>query len=277
MMPQAAKTALRGSAIVSSLALLSACGGGGGGDGGGGLTPPVVVDPGTYTEISDTTSTESTALVYLGTTNTGALRFGNAGTLDHVANTVASGRLAGTINGPRTTIMLTGGGTAALTNPGGTDYLRVFSTQGDGDPIFGVVGQQTGPSGIPDNGSTRYQGEVELTVADGINVSSLTGDADIVASWSGGGSATATFNAFEENGSSVGGDITITGATISNSGFQGGSLTTSGALFDVTGTADISDTRGYFFGPGADEVGGTLLIDDTGSGSLEIIGVFSAN
>ena len=252
--------------------LASACGSGGGGTAG-----PVVMDPGSYTPISDRTSTESTELVFLGTTNTGALRFGNAGTLDHVTNALVGGRLAGTTNDARTTIMLNGGGIATLTNPTGADYLRVFTTQGDGEPIFGIVGQQTGPSGIPDNGSTTYLGQIDLTSADGVNLTSLTGDAEITASWSSGGSASVTFDAFRDGGNTVAGGITITGAAISNSGFSGGNLATSGALFDVTDSANIANTRGYFFGPGAAEVGGVLIVDDTGDGNLEIIGVLAPN
>lgn len=261
-------------ALVIGLGL-SACGGGGGG--GGGTTEPAAIDPVAYTPLSNRAATDDTILVFLGTTNTGALRFGNAGTLDHINNTLRNGLLAGTTNNGRTTIMLDGGGEATLTNPEGTAFVRVFTTQGAGDPIIGVVGQQTGPSAIPESGSTRYNGQVDMTVADGGPLRSLTGDVEIVASWSGGGSATATFDAFRDGGSNVNGQIRITDANITNSGFRGGSLTTSGALFDVTGSADISGTRGYFFGPNADEVGGTLVIDDQSRGSLKIVGVYVAD
>ncbi len=268
------KTGLRFSAAILVPFVVSACGGGG--SGGGGATEPAVVDPPTYTVIGNRSETQDTALVFLGTTNTGDLRFGNAGTLDHVANTIAGGRLAGATNNQRTTVTLAGGGVATLTNPVGADYMRVFNIQGAGEAIFGVVGQQSGPSAIPDSGSTRYRGRVDLTVADGGQTSQLNGDADITASWSSTATVNATFDGFQEGNTNVAGDITITGATISNSGFRGGTLSTSGALFDVTDSASIAGTRGYFFGPDADEVGGTLIIDDP-SGSLEIVGVFSAN
>ena len=256
--------------MLTAVLALTACGG----SDGSGITVPV--DNTTYTQLSSTTATMPTQLRFVATTDDGVRSSGNAGTLQHDTNVISSGRLAGTINNARTEIDLNASGRAVLTNPANTDYLLVFATEGNGTPIFGVVGQVTASGGVPTGGNTTYNGSIDLTVADGNTIDTLSGDARIRTSWDN-GQVDSRFNNFARGNTSVAGSIEIDNANISGNSFSGGSLSTTGNVFDVTGSASLSGTRGEFFGPGADEVGGVLLIDDTGSGTRRIVGVYSAN
>ena len=82
----------------------------------------------------------------------------------------------------------------------------------------------------------------------------------------------------------AGGTVAITDgaidyvAVISGNTFSGGTadLSSTQITTDLTG-AELVDTSGGFYGPGADEVGGVVLIDDTGTGSLLLLGDFVAD
>lgn len=273
---------LRGVLMTTLSLAVAACGGGGGSDGSsstdGSGSGPIV---GTYTEFADTTSTEATALSYLAVTNAGAASTGSAGTLDHDMDEIdGPGELAGTFTGGRTGIDLSGGGTAVLSNEAGTEFLRIFSTSGTGSDLFGVVGQATTGADMPDSGSANYDGTVLLDVSDGAAIYALTGDVAISATFA--GTVDSTFSGFSGTRTDSGGTtsvsglgtVSISGATQSGTGFSGGTPSGSGSVFSrVTDSADITGTNGQFFGPNADEVGGTLVVEDT---SISVFGVYAA-
>jgi len=252
--------------------VLAGCGGGDGG--GSGITVPP--DNTTYTQLASTTATTPTQLRFLGTTSDAGRTNGNGGSFAHNTNTISGGQFAGTINNGRTEIDLNAGGRALLSNPGTTEFVRVFQTEGSGTPLFGVVGQATAAGGVPTGGSTTYNGHIDVTVADGNTVDTLSGNARITASWNS-GQVDSTFNSFQRGNTDVSGSITIDNARVSGNAFTGGSLSTTGDTFDLQGGARLDGTRGEFFGPAANEVGGVLVINGTGSGTPRIIGVFSAD
>ncbi len=270
---------------VCASVLLSACGGGGGDDGNSGEpTAPDVTGgvAGSATVFSNASVTEDSALRYVAVTTSGAGSNGNTGALDHDGNLITGGLLGGDLNGGRTQVDLTDGGLANLTNPNGQQYVRFFNLEGSQFNRFGVVGIQTGAANVPDSGGATYSGIVEMQAANSDDSYDLTGTVNITATFAGSGNVTSAFTQLSGTGNTSGfvgtgdtGTITISNATISNGAFTGGAASGTGPLFDdISGTANLSGTRGEFFGPAADEVGGVLSISQ---GDLEILGVYSAD
>ncbi len=263
--------------LAASTCGLAACTGSSDGSGGGGGIPTSEE----YTEFDNTSSLTPSPLTFVAITNTGTPSSGNAGTLAHNLGAITGGQLQGTLNGDLSVITLSSGGFANLSNPESTaEYLRIFRTEGTGSDLFGVVGQATNLVDMPDinTGSASYSGVVELQVDDGDATYALTGDAAITAFWMT-SSVNSTFDELSgtRNDSEIVNDvgtISISNATIAGSGFSGGTLSTTGTVFDVTAGASIDGTNGQFFGPAADEVGGTIVIDDT---DLSVLGVFIAD
>ncbi|WP_342078019.1 transferrin-binding protein-like solute binding protein [Yoonia sp. SS1-5] len=258
---------------------LAACGGGGGGSDNTGMPVDQV-----YVPLADTTATEATDLQFVAITNDGTLARGDAGTLDHDANTVTSGTLRGAINAARTTVTLDGGGTATLTNPDGTDHLRIFRTAGTAtDDLFGVVGQVTNTGDLPTTGNPVYRGSVSLTVADGAELYNLDGDVRITADFEN-SRIRSDFDSFDGTRTDGGtttsvtdaGTITITNGVLSGTRFTGGSVTTTGEAFELDGGGSTGGTSGQFFGPEGAEIGGVVRVTESGGGR-SIFGVYSAD
>ena len=149
-----------------ALLLLAACSGGGGGGGSDSITPSGDSAPG---DPSFATGTRATAgLSYTGFEGDGTLRGGeNVSVVNLATGVVTGGEFAGTLNAQRTQIALAGGGTVTLTNPGATEYVRLFRRQAAGsDPVFGTVGFLSVPSDLPGSGRVSYTGAADVLAAD---------------------------------------------------------------------------------------------------------------
>ena len=251
-----------------SVALLTGCGGNDASSGGGATV---------YTSLSDTVATELTTLRFLAVSNAAVATQGVAGELQHPTGIISGGTLSGDLDNARVVISLDGGGTATLTNPDGTTYLRVFSTSGLATDLFGVVGQATASADLPASGTTVYTGSVsvEADTVDGAYV--LSGDSKITADWSGDVDTdflnlTGTLNSFT-NVANVA-TISVENSPRSGNSFDGGTLTTGGAASFSTDGSETVTLDGQFFGPAGDEVGGTLIVTDA---DLNIIAIFTAD
>jgi hypothetical protein len=233
--------------------------------------------------------TQSTApLSFTGYTGDGTLIGGEDESVVNLATgVVTGGGFAGLLNATRTRIDLDGGGTVILSNPGATEYVRLFRTDTASDPVFGVVGFLSEPADLPGSGRVSYTGKAEVFAADETRVYSLDGRAVIVADFgedrvridldnlegiaqglSPGNTGTVTIPS--------GGVITVDGSRISGASFSGGTASVSGLPFTITSGADASATNGGFFGPEADEVAGRVAVDDP-AGSVGILGAFTAD
>jgi hypothetical protein len=262
-----------------ALASLAACGGSGGGSGGGSSASQSTAIVDGYAPIANKTASTPSNLQFVAITNDGTPSTGNAGALNHGNGRINSGLLAGTLNSGRTQIGLPGGSDVRLTNEGGTEFLRMFQTDGLAPDRFGVVGVATELADMPDSGDVTYNGRVRMDAFDGAASYALSGDARITADFDGGGSVDSRFSNLSgtrndtQSVSNVG-TINIDDAVISGSSFSGGTVSTTGAVFDLSGTPSTNGTNGQFFGPDADEVGGTVVIKD---GDLEVFGVYAAD
>jgi hypothetical protein len=202
---------------------------------------------------------------------------------------VTGGGFAGTLNDARTRITLDGGGNVILTNPAGTEYVRFFDTVSIGsDPVFGVVGFLSRPSDLPSSGRVSYTGATQVVAADALRLYDLDGTAYIVADF---GNNTVRIELRDLAGSAQGsfgsglgtvtlrdaGEIVVEGSRISGATFSGGVAFVSGTSpFTLSGRQDATGTNGGFFGRGADETAGRVVVDDPRSDTL-ILGRFAAD
>jgi len=268
---------LRNFTAVAATVLLAAC---------GGDSSTAVVEVGVSAGVigsavpfADATSTVDSSLRYVAVTNQGVGVAANTAALDHNGGTITGGRLGGVLNAPRTQVTLTNGGIADLQNPQATQYLRIFRTQGTGADRFGVVGVQTDPATMPTTGSATFNGSVEMQATNTTDSYALVGDAAITANWGSPARVNSTFNNFtvtSGNGAGLAtiGTLTITNAPLADAAFLGGTPSGTGDLFGTVATsAKMTGTRGEFFGPGAAEVGGVVVLKQT---TLEVIGVYIA-
>jgi hypothetical protein len=277
----------RAAPATLALFLLAACGGGGGGGGGNGITPSGDGAPG---DPSFATGTRATAgLSYTGFEGDGTQRGGeNVSVVNLATGVVTGGEFAGTLNAARTQIALAGGGTVTLTNPGATEYVRLFQRQQVGtDPVFGSVGFLSSPSDLPGSGRVSYTGAAEVLAADATRIYTLDGTATIVADF---GSDRVRIELNDLGGVAQGvspgntgtvtvprgGRVIVAGSQISGASFSGGAASVSGLPFSITGAANASGTNGGFFGPNADEVAGRVVVEDP-QGDVQVLGNFAAD
>ncbi len=279
------KRILAGMAICALA--LGGCTGSGGGSSDRSSTPrlPSVGggETGTGLAFASTSDTADSSLRYVAINVRGQGASGNTGALDHDNGVITDGILAGTLNDPsRTEIALTDGGIANLTNPDNADFVRFFTLQGASFQEFGVVGAGTAAADIPTSGSADYSGTVNMSVFDGSrDTFTLTGDVNINARWSGSRGVDMAFsnltgtNSTGAVGAGETGTLDIDNARISGAAFTGGQASGTGPLFDgFTAGASLSGTRGEFFGPNADEVGGTVSVLQN---DVRVIGVYTGN
>ncbi len=262
----------KASSAILIVTALSACGGGGGGStGGGGSGVPEDMDGtgvtnGTYTQINAAATGETLNFRKVAIVNDSAV----------------NGSINGTLNAGRTTLTLAGNDTVTLSNPANTEYMRVFDGTIGGQNQFGVVGQVTDNSDVPQTGAgtVAYNGVVIMDVENDDGIYNLTGDARISVDWDGrdvdtrfdslSGQFTGAGN--NQTVGSVSGTIEVTGATLSNSSFSGGNLTTANGIFASNDTPTV-DHKGQLFGPNADEVGGVLVLS---ADDLNVNAIFAA-
>lgn len=269
---------------LSGVLLVAACGGGGGGDS---IRASGDGPPGDPSFAAGTTATAP--LTYMGFQGDGTLR---AGTDESVVNlgtgAVSGGIFAGSMTANRTRIDQPGGGTVTLTDPGATEYVRVFRREQAGSaPVFGVVGFLSNPTGLPRSGQISYTGAAEVTAADQARLYTLDGTANIVTDF-GRGRVRIVLDGLGGTAEGIssgntgpvaiprGGRITVDGSRISGATFSGGAATVAGLPFTVTGGANASGTSGGFFGPRGDEVAGRVVVDDP-AGNVRILGTFAAD
>ncbi|MCU0855525.1 MAG: transferrin-binding protein-like solute binding protein [Rhodobacteraceae bacterium] len=279
---------MRNLAAIGALILVAGCSGGGGGGGDDDrVTASGDSAPG---DPSFATGTQSTAdLSFTGFEGDGTLRGGESVSVVNLATgVVTGGEFAGTINPQRTQIALAGGGTVTLTDPGATEYVRLFRREAAGsDPVFGVVGFLSSPSDLPGSGRVSYTGAADVLAADATRIYTLDGTAFVVADF---GSDEVRIELRDLGGEAQGvsagntgtvtiprgGRVIVDGSRISGAGFSGGAASVSGLPFSITGTASASGTNGGFFGPGADEVAGRVVVDDP-QGDVRVLGTFAAD
>ena len=250
--------------LLSVLVVLSACGGGSGGDGGqtgggedmDGSGPTV----GTYTQISAAQTGQPLDFRVVSISNDQSDVLNIMGSLD-------SGR----------TVISVAGGSIMLTNPAGTEFMRLFDGTVAGINQFGTVGQETIVADIPVGGDATYNGVVFMTVANEEGNYSLTGDARIAVDWLNNGVDT-RFDGLsgqrnDESIGSVSGTLSMINATLTGNGFSGGMLSRSGTIFATDDDPRTLDLAGQFFGPNADEVGGVFVLN---ANDLNVRAVFAA-
>jgi hypothetical protein len=271
---------------VTALLFLVACGGGGGGEDGSGVTAS---GDGVPTDPSFVVGTSIAPLSYTGFQGDGTLRSAaDENVVNLQTGAISGGLFAGTLNPARTRIDLAGGGTVSLTDPGATEYVRIFAaTPAIGAPVFGVVGFASAPADLPRSGRVSYTGRTQVLAADATRLFTLDGRAFILADFEDrrvrielqdlGGTASGVSPG---NTGPVavprGGLITVDGSAISGATFSGGRASAAGLPFGLTASADASGTSGGFFGPGADEAAGRVVVRDA-AGDVEILGTFAAD
>jgi hypothetical protein len=266
---------------LASAVLVASCGGGGGGDGVTASGDGPARDP------SFVVGTSTAPLTHTGFEGD-MTRVDGDSVVNLASGAVTGGGFAGTLNAARTQIALAGGGTVTLTDPGATEYVRVFRREAAGsDPAFGVIGFLSSPSDLPGSGRVSYTGAAEVTAADATRIYALDGTASIVADF-GTGRVRIALEGLGGTAEGVspgntgpvtvprGGRVIVDGSRISGATFSGGAASAGGLPFGVTGSADASGTRGGFFGPGADETAGRVVVDDP-AGNVRILGTFAAD
>lgn len=267
---------------LATAVLVASCGGGGGGDA---ATPS---GDGPAQDPSFVVGTSTAQLTHTGFEGDTTPVDGDS--VVNLASGAVTGDFAGTLNAERTRIALAGGGTVTLTDPelAATEYVRVFRREAAGsDPAFGVIGFLSSPTDLPGSGRVSYTGAAEVTAADATRIYTLDGTAFIVADF---GAGRVRIDLQDLGGTADGvspgntgpvtvprgGRITVDASRISGASFTGGEASVSDLPFDLTGNADASGTKGGFFGPGADEAAGRVVVDDP-AGSVRILGTFAAD
>jgi hypothetical protein len=182
----------------------------------------------------------------------------------------------GSLDSGRTVISMASG-SIMLTNPAGTEFMRLFDGTIGGMNHFGAMGQETIVAEIPVGGGATYNGVVIMTVANEEGNYSLTGDARIAVDWLNNDVDT-RFEGLsgqqnDESIGSVNGTLSMINATLDGNGFSGGMLSRSGTIFATDDDSRTLDLAGQFFGPNADEVGGVFVLN---ANDLNVRAVFAA-
>ena len=265
-----------------ALVMLMACSGGGGGvidppvDGGDppvdGGDPPVVLAP-----FGDAASTEAADLIALSLDANAGTVTNETGTLNRTGNTIAFGSIDGTISDDRTGVDLTNG---AVTFDGDADAfaVRFDAAQGTTNTL-GVIGVAADPATLP-SGTATYTGDTVITAQSGTDLFELDGTATITANFGAGtpnvttaltalsGTRQPAAAAIEDVADA--GSLTITGSTISGSGFSGGTATLDSTVLSLSGS-ETTALEGAFYGTDGAEAGGVFIIED---GTTRIFGDF---
>lgn len=279
----------RGLATCAALAAL-ALAGCGGGDGGSSTRAIGPITPSGDRPAGDPSfapgTTAPAELLLLAAEGDGTTVEGT-GTVRLDTGAVTGLRLAGALDAARGRIDLAGGGTILLTDPAATEYVRLAeATPAGGAPFFGVLGIPSLPSDLPASGAVSYAGRTTLVAVDALRLYTLSGTASVVADFTGGrvrielGSLGGTAQGIATGSVAPAavpatGRIVIEDSAIAGAAFAGGRATSSGLPFLITRDASADATRGAFFGPGADEVGGRIVVDDP-IGDVRVQGSFLA-
>ncbi len=276
--------------IALSLSL-AACGGGGGGTGGGsgggggggGGTPDSFLDP---------NATQTFSLTSLSSQG------GSAGLRDDDSATgqsITIAGLPGQFNAARDRIDFDGdAGTADILSVA-TEQVAIFNAKPDGsEPFLGVIGVVTPTGDLPDRDGVTYQSDAaaRFVIIDGDARKTfiMTSDVLVTANFSG-NTLDMVFDDFVGDSLLAGEDDLVpvsnigtleiddadliagvfSGGTPDFTRSQGSAISTDLALDGVT-----TVTSGTFFGEGAAEVAGVVIIED-GTNNLSFQGGFVAN
>jgi hypothetical protein len=199
---------------------------------------------------------------------------------------VSGADLAGQLDAARTRIDLSAGGVLVLENLAGTEYVRQATATTAGASYFGVLGIPSLPTDLPASGGVSYTGRAVLQAVDSFDRYDLTGAALVNADF---GAGRVRMELSDVGGTRQGisgtsvapeaiapvGRIVIADSVISGAGFEGGRASSTGLPFFLSRDASAAGTRGAFFGPGADEVGGRIAVDDP-QGDVRVQGSFVA-
>ncbi len=171
-----------------------------------------------------------------------------------------------------------------FTNPATGDFSRIVRISADN--LFGVVGIAVPANDLPAAGTmTSYnEGWVGLTATFDNDVLVLTGDATFDVDWaSGGGTISGTLSNFNVDSSATGnrngnGTIVFTNGVVNGDDFSfaPGTISGTGTFSGLGGSNTTSQTQGTFFGAGADELGGVIVIDDRND-DITVTGAFQAD
>lgn len=265
---------------LAALLLVAACGGGS--DGGDDDDAIVSSGDSSARDPSFVVGTSTAPLAFVGFAGDGT-RVDDESLVNLATGSVTGGAFAGTLNAARTEIALAGGGTVVLTNPAATEYVRLFERD---TGAFGVTGFLSDPADLPGSGRVSYTGAAAVVAADATRLYDLDGTATVVADFGAGrvsvelGNLRGTAQGISPGNTGTvtipsGGAIAVEGSRISGATFAGGTATASGLPFSLTAGANASGTSGGFFGPGADEAAGRVVVDDS-AGDVGILGTFVA-
>jgi hypothetical protein len=206
------------------------------------------------------------------------------GNLNRDTNAVTFSGLSGQINAARAVIDITGGGQATLTTKSGQFGARFTASPISGASTTGVIGVATLASDMP-TGSADYTGDTRLSAQVGTDLYELTGTATVAATFGTSGTdgtVNTTLTGLsgqkipslaDASAISDAGTLTLTGASITETSFTGGTAAATGDVIALSGK-QTTIHAGQFFGPNATEAGGAFVIDDTSDGNTVIRGDF---
>lgn len=258
-----------------AMSSLAACGGGGT----EGSSEPV------YIGLADTTSTQTSTLQ--GHQFDAATVTSSSGALNRATDGFTLGDLIGSFDAEQQTAAIDGGTITLIADT--TSFVAMYSIESALLSTSGVMGVPTTSSDFPTSGIVSYAaGSSIIGINDGDAFYNLTGSAVAdVTFGSGSGDVDLTFTALNgtREGTTSGstnvtevGTITIDNAVIANGVFTGGTATLDSTQITATLSGnEIVSTSGGFYGPGADEIGGVFVIDDTAGGSITLQGSFVAD
>lgn len=258
---------------IAACLLVAACGGGGGG---GGPTVPTLLDP---------TSDASAPLTTLIAGSGGAAS--SDSTFNRGADRITVNGLPGTINAARDTVTFDDGGTAAILS-GATEFAAYIEAVPTGSaPFIGIIGLPTASSDLP-GGFVDYAtpDAARVIIISDQSLFELTGSAFATVNFNG-GLVDLTFDNLDGTVSTLGNPsapatdvarIEINDAALTGTTFSGGEATfTSTVIGKTLSGSETVTTAGGLFGPGADEIAGTVYIDDAALRDLTIEGYFIAD
>lgn len=256
--------------------VLASCGGGSDDQGQAGGTPG---NPASYTELFATTAKSPSNLSVFAVTSDGLGTENSAGIIDQNANTIDFLSFDGSTVG--NFVVLSGGGVTTLTSNGNSFSATFTVRPASGNSRTGVLGVPTFISELPSTAS--YTGTSAVQINDGSAVFELTGNssAEIDFLQSSAEVTLSDLSGTRSTGVSAPTNVTnVANIMLNNIGVSGSSLSggtatvTSSQLSSSLTSSPTVSLDGGVFGPAADEVGGSLVVDDTASGSLLLQGTF---
>lgn len=232
--------------------------------------------------LSSTRNNPSDIGVVLATAATGEIA-ASTGRFNRKDNTLTADGLAGSYDASAGTIALSNGSTAEVDLIG--DFTGTAMVQGSGGTQFGVFGITA--SDVPTTDTVTMTGISEVQIIDGTTVYDLSGNSTATVNFAGrslnvlmdelAGSSTDGVGATTTGLTDVA-EVEIDLATITGDAVSGGFFDLrSSIITTVESGSEVVTHDGRFFGPGADELGGVFVVDDTAVGALKVHGVYAAD